>query len=112
VDEATQTVLVKSALREVPPAIRVQQFIRARIVWRTAQGVTIPITAVTRVSGQYFCFVAEPGPQGGLVAKQRPVQVGEVLDNDYVVRSGLKPGDRVIVSGIQKIADGAPVKAE
>jgi membrane fusion protein (multidrug efflux system) len=40
------------------------------------------------------------------------VQVGEVLDNDYVVRSGLKPGDRVIVSGIQKIADGAPVKAE
>jgi RND family efflux transporter MFP subunit len=112
VDEATQTVLVKSALREVPPAIRVQQFIRARIVWRTVQGVTIPVTAVTRVSGQYFCFVAEPGPQGGLVAKQRPVEVGEVLGNDYVVRGGLKPGDRVIVSGIQKIADGAPVKAE
>jgi hypothetical protein len=29
-----------------------------------------------------------------------------------VVRSGLKPGDRLIVSGIQKIGDGAPVKAE
>jgi hypothetical protein len=28
------------------------------------------------------------------------------------VRSGLKPGDRLIVSGIQKLGEGAPVKAE
>ena len=40
VDDATQTVLVKSALREVPPALRVQQFIRARVVWRKAPGLT------------------------------------------------------------------------
>jgi RND family efflux transporter MFP subunit len=112
VDEATQTVLVKSALRQVPPAIRVQQFIRARIVWRTVQGVTIPVTAVVRVSGQYFCFVAEPGPDGSLVAKQRSVQVGEVMGNDYVVLNGLKPGDRVIASGIQKVRDGTAVRGE
>ena len=37
-------------------------------------------------------------------------QVGEVVGNDYVVESGLKPGDKLIVSGIQKIADGAPVR--
>ncbi|HXW04084.1 MAG TPA: efflux RND transporter periplasmic adaptor subunit [Vicinamibacterales bacterium] len=112
VDEATQTVLVKSALHEEPPSIRVQQFIRSRIVWRTRQGVTIPVTAVSRISGQYFCFVAEPGPQGGLVAKQRPVQVGQVLGNDYVVSSGLKAGDQLIVTGIQKIRDGVPVRGE
>lgn len=112
VDDATQTVLVKSRLSEVPPAIRVQQFVRARIVWRAEPGVTVPVTAVTRVSGQHFCFVAEPGQQGGFVARQRPVVVGEVLGNDYVVRSGLKAGDRLIVSGIQKIGDGAPVKPE
>jgi multidrug efflux pump subunit AcrA (membrane-fusion protein) len=63
------------------------------------------------LSGQYFCFVAEQ-QGGGLVAKQRPIQVGEVLGEDYVVVSGLKPGDRVIVTGIQKLGDGAPVKAE
>jgi RND family efflux transporter MFP subunit len=112
VDDATQTVLVKVALRDVPPSLRLQQFIRSRIVWRTEPGVTVPVTAVTRISGQYFCFVAESGPQGGLVARQRPVQVGEILGNDYVVREGLKPGDRLIVSGIQKIRDGAPVQAE
>ena len=39
------------------------------------------------------------------------MQVGEVIGNDYVVTGGLKAGDRVIVSGIQKIGDGAPVKA-
>jgi RND family efflux transporter MFP subunit len=112
VDDATQTVLAKSALKDVPVEVRVQQFVRARIVWRTAPSLTVPVTAVTRISGQYFCFVAEPGPQGGLVARQKPVQVGELAGNDYVVTSGVKAGDRLIVSGIQKIGDGAPVQAQ
>jgi RND family efflux transporter MFP subunit len=112
VDDATQTVLVKSRLREAPGALRVQQFVRSRIIWRTEQGLTVPVTAVTRVSGQHFCFVAEPGQQGRFVARQRPVVVGEMIGNDYVVRSGLKAGDRLIVSGIQKIGEGAPVKPE
>jgi len=111
VDDRTQTVLVKSLLREAPPALRTQQFARARIVWSSAPGLTIPLTAVTRVSGRYFCFVAEQA-NGGLVARQRPIEVGEMLGNEYVLRSGLKPGDRVITSGIQKLGDGAPVRAE
>ena len=111
VDDATQTVQVKSALRQVPPSLRVQQFVRARVVWRSTPGLTLPITAVSRVSGQYFCFVAEPAGSG-LVARQRPVQVGELVGNDYVVTGGLKPGEKVVVSGIQKIGDGAPIKAE
>jgi RND family efflux transporter MFP subunit len=113
VDEATQTVLVKSALRESTSApVRLQQFVRARIIWGSAPGVTVPVTAVTRISGQYFSFVAEPGQQGGLVARQKPIEVGEVLGNDYVVRSGLKAGDKLIVSGIQKIGDGASIQAQ
>ena len=111
VDDATQTVLVKSALRNVPPALRVQQFVRSRIVWQSTPGLTLPVTAVSRISGQYFCFVAEQGP-GGLVARQRPVQVGELVGNDYTVTGGLKAGDKVVVSGIQKIGDGAPIKPE
>jgi RND family efflux transporter MFP subunit len=112
VDDATQTVLVKSLLRDAPPSVRVLQFVRSRIVWSNVQGLTVPVTAVTRISGQYFCFVAEPGPQGALVARQKPIQVGETIGNDYVVRSGLKAGEQLIVSGIQKIGDGAPVRAD
>jgi RND family efflux transporter MFP subunit len=111
VDDRTQTVLVKSLLREVPPAIRNQQFVRARVVWRSEPGLTVPVTAVLRVSGKYFVFVAE-SKDAMLVARQKPVEVGEVIGNDYVVTSGLAAGDRLIVSGIQKIGDGAPVRAE
>ena len=111
VDEGTQSVLVKVLLKDTPPSMRVQQFIKARIVWRTAPGLRVPVVAVTRLSGQYFCFVAEQQAQG-LVARQRPIQVGAVLGDDYVVLGGLKPGEKVIVSGIQKIGDGAPVRAE
>jgi RND family efflux transporter MFP subunit len=111
VDESTQSVLVKSLLRSAPPSARMQQFVKARIVWKSEPGVTVPVVAVTRLSGQYFCFVAEQQGEG-LVARQRPVQVGEVLGDDYVVVNGLKAGDRVIVTGIQKLGDGAPVKAE
>ena len=71
----------------------------------------VPITAVTRINGKYFCFVVETGPKG-TVARQRPIEVGELIGNDYVVRSGVAPGDRLITSGIQKIGDGAPVKPE
>jgi RND family efflux transporter MFP subunit len=111
VDDATQTVLIKSLLREVPPSVRTQQFVRARIVWRTIDGVTVPITAVTRINGKYFCFVVEKS-NNGTVARQRPIEVGELVGNDYIVLSGLSAGEQVIVSGIQKIGDGAPVKPQ
>ena len=55
VDDATQTVLVKSALREVPPALRVQQFVRARVVWRKAPGLTHPDHR--RLAGQRPVFL-------------------------------------------------------
>lgn len=111
VDESLQTVLAKSLLRDAPSALRVQQYVRARLVWQTRQGLSVPVVAVSRVSGQYFCFVAEP--QGnGFVARQRPVRLGDIVGEDYVVLGGLKPGDRLIVSGIQKLGDGAPVRLE
>jgi RND family efflux transporter MFP subunit len=112
VDDRTQTVLVKATMKDAPESVRVQQFARARVVWREAPGLTVPVTAVQRISGLYFCFVAEPGEGGTLVARQRPIEVGELIGNDYVVRSGLKAGDRVITSGIQKIGNGAPVQAQ
>ena len=111
VDDATQTVLAKVALRQVPAAVRTLQFVRSRIIWRSAEGLTIPITAVTRINGKYFCYVVDKG-NGGTVARQRPVEVGELLGNDYVVISGVSAGDQLIVSGVQKLGDGVPVKVQ
>jgi RND family efflux transporter MFP subunit len=109
VDDATQTVLAKAQLIEGRGRFRADQFIRARIVWRSTPAITVPMTAVTRISGQHFVFVAEK--QGEmLVAKQRPVALGDLIGNEYLLVSGLKAGEQLIVSGIQKIGDGAPVQ--
>jgi RND family efflux transporter MFP subunit len=106
-DPETQTVLVKARI-ESTAGLRPAQFTRARVVWGTREGPVVPVLSVSRISGQYFAFVAE-GKDGALVAKQRPVKVGEIVGNDYVVLEGIKPGDRVIVSGTQFLRDGAPV---
>jgi membrane fusion protein (multidrug efflux system) len=37
------------------------------------------------------------------------IQVGDLVGNDYVVLDGIKPGERLIVSNIQLLADGMPV---
>jgi RND family efflux transporter MFP subunit len=110
VDDNTQTVLVKTALAARGSMFRTDQFVRARIVFGNTPGLTIPVVSVNRINGVFFAFVAEPGPGGALVAKQRAVRVGSVLGNDYVVLGGLKPGDRLVTSGIQKIGDGVPVQ--
>jgi len=108
VDTGTQTVLAKANLVEGRGKFRADQFVRVRVVWRAEPGLTLPVTSVNRVNGQYFAFVAEKG-DSGLVAKQRAVTLGEIVGNDYVVRDGLKPGDQLIVAGLQKIGDGSPV---
>jgi len=106
-DHQTQTVLVKAGI-DAGAALRPSQLIRARVVWGTRDGPVVPVLAVSRISGQYFAFVAE-GKDGSLVARQRPVKIGEIVGNDYVVLEGIKPGDKVIVSGTQFLRDGAPV---
>jgi RND family efflux transporter MFP subunit len=108
-DDATQSVLVKATLRRTPPSIRVMQYVRARIIWSTAPVLTVPVVAVNRLGGQYFVFVAEQGQQG-FVARQKPITISEVVGEDYVIRSGIKAGERVVVSNIQKLSDGAPLK--
>lgn len=107
VDDSTQTILVKAPL-PAGGGFRADQSVRVRIVWRATPGLTVPVVAVNRVNGQYFAFTAEKGDKG-LVAKQRAVTLGEIIGSDYVVKEGLKEGEQLIVGGLQKIGDGAPV---
>lgn len=110
VDDQTQSVLVKATVPNPGGALRASQYVRARIVWRSTSGILIPVTAVLRVSGQFFAFVADDAG-GKLVAKQRPIKVGAIVGDSYPVLDGLKPGDRVVTSGVQKLADGAPIQS-
>jgi RND family efflux transporter MFP subunit len=108
-DEATQSVLVKATLRQPPPGLRVMQYVPARLVWGMKPALTVPVVAVSRLAGQHFVYVAETAGQG-FVARQKPITVGPIVGDNYVITSGLQAGDRVIVSNTQKIADSVPVK--
>jgi multidrug efflux system membrane fusion protein len=48
----------------------------------------------------------------GEVATRKDVQLGRLVDGMRVIRSGLAPGDRVIVRGIQKVFPGAKLSVE
>jgi RND family efflux transporter MFP subunit len=108
VDAGTQSVLAKAVL-DGPGAFRTEQFVRTRIVWTEAPALTAPLVALNRINGQFFAYVAEKGDGGATVARQRAVEPGPVVGNDYVIKSGLKAGEKLIVSGVQKIRDGAPI---
>jgi RND family efflux transporter MFP subunit len=111
VDAATQSVLTKATLESLS-GLRTEQFVRARIVWTQEPAIVAPVVALNRVGGQYFAYVAESGEGGQTVARQRAVEPGTIVGNDYVVKSGLRKGERLIVSGVQKIGDGMPVKVQ
>lgn len=108
VDTNTQSVLMKAPLGS-GGALRTDQFVRCLVVWSNEPGLTVPLVAVNRINGQHFVYIAEKGDGGAMVARQRVVQVGTIIGNDYVVTSGVKEGEQLIVSGVQKIGDGAPV---
>lgn len=108
-DDATQSVLVKATLQRRPPGLRVMQYVKARLVFSNEPALVVPVVAVNRIAGQHFVFVAE-GTGDKVVARQKPITVGTVIDDSYVVLRGLAAGDRVIVSNVQKIGDGSPVK--
>jgi len=107
VDTETQTVLAKAML-ENPRGLRVAQQVRAQVVWSTHAGTVIPILAVTRISGQFFAFLAVK-EGNGTVARQKLLKIGDTLGNDYAVLEGIKPGDHIILSGLQFLQDGMPV---
>ena len=109
VDNTTQTVLVKARIANGNDALRHSEFIRARVIWGTRQSPEVPILAVSRLAGQYFAFVAEQQANGSFAAKQKPLTIGQTVGNNYEVREGIKPGDKVIVSGTQFLVDGMPV---
>ena len=111
VDDKTQSILVKSRLGNPHGLMRTSQFTRARIIWDSHQGPVIPVLAVSRINGQPFAFVAED-KGNALVARQRRISLGQMMGNDYAVLDGIKAGDRVIVSGVQYLVDGAPIVAQ
>lgn len=109
VDNGLQSILAKAEIPRTAELLRNQQLVRARVTWSTAPAPVVPVLAVSLVGGQTFVYLAAPKGDG-FIAHQVPVTLGETVGNTYPVLGGLKPGDKVITSGLQFLQEGAPVK--
>jgi RND family efflux transporter MFP subunit len=112
----SQSILVKALYDNSTSQLRADQQIRAKVIWDQRSGVLIPTTAVSRIAGENFVFVAqtETSPQGNsqLIAKQKRVKLGDIKGNEYQVIEGLKADEKLIVSGVQNLRDGLPIISE
>jgi RND family efflux transporter MFP subunit len=109
VDNGLQSILAKAEIPRSAELLRNQQLVRARVTWSTAPAPVVPVLAVSLVGGQTFVYLAAQ-KGNGYIAHQVPVMLGDTVGNTYPVISGLKPGDKVITSGLQFLQEGAPVK--
>jgi RND family efflux transporter MFP subunit len=108
VDTANQLLLIKAPVPNSDHRFRNDQQLHARVVWRQVNKPMVPVTSMTRLGAQSFVFVLTQD-KNGASAQQRPVKLGALIGNSYVIEEGLKPGDTVIVGGTQNLTDGAPV---
>ena len=108
VDDQTQSVLVKGKV-PATTGLRSSQYVRARVIWRTRPGLTVPVLAVVRINGQPFVFVAEP-KNGALTVRQQRVEVGDIIGDSFEVLGGLSAGQQIVVSGAQKLDNGVRIR--
>ena len=108
VDPALQGILVKAPVHATPEILRNAQLVKARVIWDTKPTAVVPVLAVVRQGGAPFVYVMTE--QGGhFLAAQTAVTLGDTVGNLYAVNAGLKPGDKVIVSGTQFLVNNMPV---
>jgi membrane fusion protein, multidrug efflux system len=109
VDAATGTLTGQFSFPNPQLILRPGQYGKARFVTDLKQdALLVPQLAVQEIQGLYNVMVVKPDN----TVEQRMVKAGERVGNLWVIDSGLKPGEKVIVEGLQKVKPGVPVSAK
>jgi membrane fusion protein, multidrug efflux system len=109
VDPTTGTLTGQFSFPNPERILRPSQYGRARFVTDVKQGaVLVPQRAVQEIQGLYSVMIVTPDA----TVEQRMVKAGERVGNWWVIDSGVKPGEKVIVEGIQKVRPGVQVSAK
>jgi membrane fusion protein (multidrug efflux system) len=108
VNESTGTVTLRARFPNPQAMLLPGMFVRAEFTQAVdPNAFLVPQQAVTRdVGGKAAVFVVGPGNK----AQRRVVDAQRTYGAFWVVKSGLKPGDKVITQGIGNLKDGAPVR--
>ncbi len=106
VDPLTGTILVEGRFQNPNNVLRPGQFARVRADLGVEQNaVVIPQSAVDDVQGTYNVYVVKTDD----TVEVRAVEVGATHGSDWVVKKGIKAGERVVVQGFQKLRSGMKV---
>jgi len=106
VDVKTGTLLVVSLFPNSKNLLRPGQFGKVRAATETrSNAILVPQRAVQEVQGTYQVAVVGDGDKVAI----RGVKTGPRIDNDWVIEEGLKPGERIVVDGLQRVRDGVTV---
>jgi membrane fusion protein (multidrug efflux system) len=89
--------------------LRPGQYGRIRATMAIEKGaLLVPQRAVTEIQGKYLLAVVGADNKVAI----RPVTVGNRIGSDWIIASGLKPGEKVIAEGTQKVKDGSTVNPQ
>ncbi|TAI63241.1 efflux RND transporter periplasmic adaptor subunit [Bradyrhizobium sp. Leo170] len=110
VDSTTGQVTLRAEFPNPKHDLLPGMYVRVRIAQAVREGaITIPQRAVTRArDGKAQVYLVS---EGG-IAETRDVELGQALGSEWVVESGLKEGERVVVDGVQKVRSGGKVVPE
>jgi membrane fusion protein (multidrug efflux system) len=107
VNPATGAIRIAGVFANPNNLLRPGFYGRVRASVRTQNGaLLVPQKAVMELQGSQQVAVVTSEDK----VSMRPVTVGDTVGNLWIVTDGLKPGERVVVEGLQKVRDGAPVK--
>lgn len=103
----TGTFLVRTELPNPKGQLRPGQFVRARVFGATRPAaMRLPQRAVQDgAKGHYVWVIGNDGK-----ARQRVVEVGDWIGDDWFISDGLKPGERVVVDGAGRVTPTAPLR--
>jgi membrane fusion protein (multidrug efflux system) len=109
VDASTGTLTGQFRFPNPEQLLRPGQYGKARFAPEVKEGALIvPQLAVQEIQGLYSVMVVKPDA----TVEQRMVKAGERAGNFWVIESGLKRGEKVIVEGLQKVQPGVKVIAK
>ena len=114
INAQNQSVLVKANFNNGNNQLKANQFVRARLIWASRSGVLVPTSAISRLGGQDFIFVAETNPKDGnaLIANQKAIKLGKITGNKQEVLEGLTAKDKIVTSGILQLRNGAAIASQ
>lgn len=110
VDPVTRAVRVRAILPNPDMAVRPGLLMNITLDLRARQSLTVAEGAIIQQRDQSFVFVAEDGEGGKTLARRVEIQRGERRLGEVEVLGGLEDGQRVIVTGFMRLADGDAVQ--